>query len=346
VSTQVLTKHLIDNAIDFLDRAIDDFKDHPKYSVINFYTAVELFLKARLLHQDWLLVAVKPVDFDSFQAGDFSSVSFDEACKRLRKEVNSPIPDQAKQNFNAIRKHRNKMVHFFHEADDFASDEVSAIAAEQLRAWYDLNKLLTAQWRDVFNTYSKDFLRIERRLSGHREYLRTKYLDLQPQIAAQRANGVEVRICSSCCYEAVVTTGQIGNLVEAACLVCRLSASWFEYVCPSCSQQSDLDEGGSFTCPHCGHHDDEAAIGENINQLIITHDNYFDDHTVPANCTECSGHRTVVEYESRYLCIACFTHTETLESCDWCGEHNNGDMEGSAVFGCGFCDGRIGWERD
>uniref|UniRef100_E6QVY9 HEPN domain-containing protein n=1 Tax=mine drainage metagenome TaxID=410659 RepID=E6QVY9_9ZZZZ len=42
---------LVDNAFDFLDKAGREFKSEPKYSVIHFYAALELFLKARLLHE-------------------------------------------------------------------------------------------------------------------------------------------------------------------------------------------------------------------------------------------------------------------------------------------------------
>ena len=46
---------LTENSIDFLTEAIDGFQVQPKYSIIHFYTAVELFLKARLLHEHWSL---------------------------------------------------------------------------------------------------------------------------------------------------------------------------------------------------------------------------------------------------------------------------------------------------
>ena len=42
---------LVENAIDFLNQAADELANNPKYSVIHFYTAVELLLKARLCPQ-------------------------------------------------------------------------------------------------------------------------------------------------------------------------------------------------------------------------------------------------------------------------------------------------------
>lgn len=127
---------LTNNAIDFLNRAIDDFKAQPKYSIINFHTAVELFLKARLLREHWSLIVSKSPDRQKFDAGDFMSVTFDEACVRLQNIVQSPVPERARKNFDAIRKHRNKMVHFFHDADSGIGPAIEVIAREQLRAWY------------------------------------------------------------------------------------------------------------------------------------------------------------------------------------------------------------------
>ena len=40
-------RSLVENALDFLNKAIGELKDGPKYSVIHFYAAVELFHGAR-----------------------------------------------------------------------------------------------------------------------------------------------------------------------------------------------------------------------------------------------------------------------------------------------------------
>jgi len=40
---------LVCNALDFLQRSAVGLQESPKYSVIDFCTAIELFLKARLL---------------------------------------------------------------------------------------------------------------------------------------------------------------------------------------------------------------------------------------------------------------------------------------------------------
>ena len=119
-----LLNRLVDNGLDFLSRSIDELEQFPKYSVIHFYTAVELFVKARLMSEHWSLVVSKrqEPDWNDFVAGDFQSVTLDEAAKRLQKIVRSGLSRQELDAFRDIGKHRNKMVHFFHEAHSVADD--------------------------------------------------------------------------------------------------------------------------------------------------------------------------------------------------------------------------------
>ena len=47
---------LVGNALDFAETAARELEPSPKYSLINFGAAVELFLKARLLSEHWALI--------------------------------------------------------------------------------------------------------------------------------------------------------------------------------------------------------------------------------------------------------------------------------------------------
>lgn len=46
---------VVSNAIDFMTKSISELKEHPKSSVIDFYSSIELFFKARLLKEHWAL---------------------------------------------------------------------------------------------------------------------------------------------------------------------------------------------------------------------------------------------------------------------------------------------------
>lgn len=345
MNNEDLFDSVVENALDFLVRAIGEFEAEPKFSMIHFYTAIELFLKARLLQEHWSLVVQKDPDRKRFEAGDFHSVTFDVACDRLRKVVQSPIGEQTLKNFDAVRKHRNKMVHFFHEADAASPDTIKQIASEQLKAWAGLHQLLNSQWATTFNNYVKRFDDVEKSLKKHREYLRAKYDELLPSIKAGQAKGDVYIACDSCHFEAARAEEILGNLNKAACRVCGFNARFFTYTCDQCGNDSPLYEGGTFNCAHCGHKEEEEEIFEKINQFVATSDNYF-EALVPANCHECDGYHTVAEYEEQYLCVICLNHADELQVCGWCSEANTGNMEDSSWEGCTVCDGQAGHIAD
>ena len=66
---------------------IDEIEKHPKYSIINFATGIELMLKARLMWEHWSLVVEKTGDavLKDFQEGKAKTVTPREAMKRLRE---------------------------------------------------------------------------------------------------------------------------------------------------------------------------------------------------------------------------------------------------------------------
>ena len=104
---------LVASAIDFLNRSITDLRKRPKYSVINFCIGLEIFLKARLIKEHWAMVVMKPeaATIEQFKAGDFNSVSMEEAIRRLRNVAGERIGREEEFSFEQVRKHRNRLVH-------------------------------------------------------------------------------------------------------------------------------------------------------------------------------------------------------------------------------------------
>lgn len=280
MSNEQLEK-LVDNALEFLLRAITEFESAPKFSIIDFYTAVELFLKARLLAEHWSLIVSKDPDADKFVSGDFVSVTFDEACTRLAKVLKSAIPDTARRNFDAVRRHRNKMVHFFHK--DLSGTAMEDIAIEQLRAWHDLQRLLTQQWQQVFEQWAGQLRDVEKRLNRHREYLRAKFEALAPDLTALKESGVPIVVCRSCNFKAARSTELIKDLYEARCLVCGSAQSWLRFACPECDVEGRIEDGGEFRCESCKAVISESKLIDLLDENVVTPDNYF-DNMLPANC--------------------------------------------------------------
>jgi hypothetical protein len=326
-----------------LGHAIETLESAPKFSVIDFYTALELFLKARLLHEHWSLVVAKDADWEKFVLGDFVSVGFSDACARLDKVVRSPLSAGSRSKFDAVRRHRNKMVHFFHAGEQGDRDIIEAIAIEQLSAWHELNELIEKQWHDVFSPWEKAIARIETQLQRHKKYLRAKFEGLGSELARLAANGAEVGACHICNFEAaIVSEGDLPSLREGKCLVWSGNNKWLLSNCPGCSQVGRLSEGGHFVCD-CGYDADDQQLVDVLDETVVTKDDYM-DNPYPANCGECESYHSVVSFEEKNLCVVCLDVTTELGFCGFCNDANTGDMEDSYLTGCGHCDGKARWD--
>jgi len=334
---------IVANAIDFLTLATEEFGDRPKHSVIAFYTAVELMLKARLIEEHWSLVVGKDADMNKFKSGDFVSVPFDEACRRLQQIVGSPVPEQTRKSFDEVRKHRNKLVHFYQDLSTAEARE--QVAIEQLRAWHGLLGLVRVQWADVFSKHGKTFEELDKKFAKHREYLRTRFESLVDEIKKLKQDNAKICECSSCGFEAAKVEALVGELFESTCLVCKMKSRWIEVECTSCQKTMRFEGDDGITCPHCDTRYSQEELADLIDDDPATPDNYFDQNT-PGNCSWCDGYHTVVSYREKFVCSSCLHLSDYLGTCGWCNEGNNGDMEDSSWRGCSHCDGRGGWDAD
>lgn len=344
----LLFQQLVHNAIDFLEAAIADFETRPKHSVINFYNALELLLKARLMREHWSLIVAKDAHWQKFLKGDFVSVSFEEACKRLDQIGNTAISNRARQNFDVIRQHRNRMVHFIHPENAATKNrsELETIAIEQLRAWSDLNTLLTIQWREHFEMFAGDLLRIERALHTYKTYLQAKFDARKEHIDGLIADGKTVRSCRACGFRALLCYDDSHNREDVRCLVCDAADYLLRLKCPDCGETGYASQGFGFRCEfdscECEASEDELA------GILHEGERSYDDLSSrpPANCSDCDGYHTVIAYDGGYLCVTCFAWSDHLAHCEWCSEASTGDMEDSYWKGCGVCEGQSGWDKD
>ena len=342
-------ERLVENAMDFLSQSIRElFDEQPKYSVIHFHAAVELFLKARLMAEHWSLVVArhKEPDWGRFVAGDFVSVSLEEAAKKLDKVVGSGLGKQALRAFLGVTKHRNKMVHFFHEgvSDDENAKLRREIAKEQLTAWYLLHRLLTSKWSDVFSAWSKKLGEIDGDLRTLQEFLKVVYEQVEPELDKRRSNGAVIVACPSCGFASQEHEDWVGELYEAKCLVCGLADRCLTIECPECCEPVRFVNEGFGECGSCRRPLEPEYLAE---ALIDERATYIakkegDDSWDPGNCSDCDGYHTVVrlsEDGDRHLCTSCFGEFESMQVCGWCNESNTGDMADSFWAGCSVCDG-------
>ncbi len=335
--------------MDFLSHSIDEFKEHPKFSVIHFHTAVELFLKSRLMAEHWSLVVSNrgDSDWEKFIVGDFRSVTLIEAVDRLNKIIRSGFSKKDLKTFKSLTNHRNKIVHFFHESDSEEGNEKlrEAIAKEQLTTWYLLHKALTDRWSNVFSPWFVNLNEIDSRLRTHREFLQVIFDQKMPELENFKQHGYIFRNCLTCEFPSQKNIDEIGKLYEAECIVCGFTENCITIACPECEQPIVFRNEGFGKCENCNHSFDPNSLAE---ELVDDRNTYIarlegDDSWQFGSCGECDGFHTVVRLDkegNNYLCTTCFGEFDSMETCGWCHELNTGDMADSYWFGCGICGGK------
>jgi len=338
---------LVENALDFLSKAISEIKESPKFSIIHFYAAVELFIKARLMAEHWSLVIAKrqDPDWDKFISGDFQSVSLDEAASRLTKIVRSGLSTQEHQAFREIAKHRNKMVHFFHEAHTEKDTDkiIRTIVKQQLFAWYFLHKLIINKWKAVFEPWKNEIMVLDKALRKHHGFLNIVFDQVKLEIGKKKDRGCVFEICPSCGFESQEHEDDFDLVYESKCLVCELVEKHLKIKCPACEGIVIFENEGFATCDSC----DKSFEPNDVVGVLLDHDAAHismadgDDSWDLGNCSNCDSHHTVVRQDDgTYICASCFEEFDSLNNCHWCNEPNTYSMEYSYYSGCNMCDGK------
>jgi hypothetical protein len=335
-------ENLVRNGIDFLQKAMSQLDEDPKHSVINFYTAVEIFLKAPLVLEHWTLVVVdRDFSRQRYEAGDFISVTFEDACSRLGNSLNRPLTKGAKDAFDRVRRHRNRMVHFYHSG--ISGKQREAIKLEQAQAWFELNRFITDTWHDEFHSFTQEFKRMERSLIANNHYARAKYENLATKIDGMKKAGTVFAECPYCKTAGLQVDEVVENLTSYHCIVCFQRDVRLKVTCPECGDQDQYvvaDDG--FTCGECDHSISSEGVYDLLDDSKKRYTKDYFDASTPANCGECQGHHTVCEYGDGYLCTSCLAYTDSVGHCEWCNDSMTGSTEDTYVTGCEFCDGYAG----
>ena len=344
---------LVQNAFDFLRKAKSEIVTAPKFSIISFHTAVELLLKARLMHEHWSLV-VSPrqePDWKKFVAGDFQSVSLKNAAERLNNVIGIGLSNKEMKSFTEISRHRNKAVHFFHidHSKEDNTEQVNLIVKEQLTAWFFLHNLLVNKWQSVFDRWKAEINELDRELKSIHTYLQVVFDQNQAEIQKVIQAGKIVKKCPSCNFEANVHSPLNDKPYDSACLICGLTQRVLRISCPTCNEEVEFVNEGFGSCDSCSTTFDPKTVAG----LLIDEGGAYisakegDYNAYEGNCSDCDGYHTVVRTEDdSWICAGCLIMVDKINFCGWCNEANTGDMEMSFISGCNYCDGRGGWERE
>lgn len=329
-----------------MERAIDELDTYPKYSIINFYSGLEIFLKARLMAEHWSLIVVTSrngaPDIEKFEEGDFKSVSLSEAKNRLEKSIRFIISKDEYDAFDECRKHRNKMVHFFHEAQSselYEKMHLKQVAQEQIVAWFYLHQFLTERWWKLFRPWEERLEKITKKLIKHHSFLHATFISVSPEIETLKKEGYNITFCPACLFQSYKLDKDSDSSFKSRCLVCDVARDCFRFDCLQCNHKVIFEGEGYATCQGCN----ESYTPEYLKTIC-----YVEQEDILGNCSMCMGYHSVVnlDHHDSYICTECLYPSSKLEECDYCGELNNGNMEASIAIGCSHCDGKYGNNYD
>lgn len=348
---EALFKSITENAFEFLEKSLDEFDISPKFSIIHFASAIELFMKARLLSEHWSLIVerVDGANIEELFSGNVRTVSPNTARKRLKNIVLDPVPNEAVKIFNNIATHRNRAIHFGYHNDQ-ANIELEKIVTEQCIGWRHLQKLLENNWNSVFIEFKEKISSIDKKMRDHQGYLDAKYKSLIPDIKTITSSGGRVKNCYSCGYDTAHVENIEGDISLGACLLCSVSETIIKLECPDSECTQEIEFGNYFGppefCSSCGT-PFESWVSEGLDTGVGTTSDNMLDH-IDINCPNCpSQHHSVVEHHSQYICITCFDFSSKIGVCEWCNEGQLGGVpEYSYLTGCESCDGNAGWHDD
>lgn len=330
---------LMENGLTFLNKAILEFDNDPKSSLVNFWNGVEILMKVPLVNHDWRLIVARSkgkqaVSRDEFLSGDFRSVGFAETCKLLKSELGISIDNKAQAFFETVQDHRNRIVHFYLDAVTVA--ELDVLRNEQADAWFALSRLITREWRKVF--HRDQWSGVDKihtsLLNSSKYYAAAKFRSLREEL---EASPHDYRICKVCSQASFLAIKDDNALVFTEdCKVCGQFERYILVRCSECHHESKLEEGDEpFLCKNCDHSQDRYSA---LDQGDSLPEDYLHSAT-PAGCCECEGYDTVCHYEKGYLCMQCLAYFDSLGCCEYCSYPSSYVPSYSSTGGCGFCDG-------
>lgn len=326
---------LTDSAFDFIINAIDLLNNDNKRAIIEFYLGVELFFKARLIGEHWSLVLEHP-DNDSIQSflqGDAKTVSLNTASNRIERIAGQKVNPKAIASFEIIRKHRNKMVHFYHDGLS-SQKKQDQLYADLIQGYYHLYTLLNKDWKDLFNQFEDKTSSLHFKIHRLKDFLNEKFVNLQQHINNGKLKGNHYLSCPACSFDSFEILKSNDTIQNGVCLVCGHSENTVFTSCEDCGIDFNLFSGEQ-SCPKCKNDIDVYDIVCEV----VTSDNYYD--TVSATCSECGEYESVHQRSdgNGFFCVSCFETFEYIYQCEYCGSHSTTEREHSYLSGCEICDG-------
>lgn len=341
---------LVKNALGFVNSSIDHLKKKPKNAIVDLYTAIELFLKARLMSEHWTLMLAKPEtgDLQSLAVGDFLSVYLDDALKRIPAIIGETIEKDACNNFKALGEHRNQIVHFAHSGMDDLGATQAGVIVEVWASWHYLHALLTGEWKKVFEPYAAELHVLSQRMMHQADFIRARFEILKPQIDILGKKGKTFTACGHCKMPAAIVGTSHSWGTDYECMVCGVDdttvvPSDAELPCPECAEPFKFCQAGVDVCPGCGFEITTDILIDLCSKSFPEGDSWCEgDGPHIASCHKCKHPQPSVFFiEGMWSCVCCFDRGWGAITCERCGEYVTGDMERIQYFACHKCEDQV-----
>lgn len=335
---------LVKNALDFLTKSIKELEaGETKYSVINFYSGVELLLKARLLREHWCLCAsdVNKMAQKQFTSGDFESIGLKEAKSRLANILGCKLSVQEENTYEKLRERRNRAVHFYHP-DDLRSEK--KVAIEQLVGWHFLYRRLTESWKDCFEPFLPELEKLHGAISPREEYYPSIYAEMKDEIQKKAKNRL-IANCELCGQKSALTKGEVVKGVHRLdCTVCSGETFVLFLPCRKCGKLAPRTFEPANTCQWCGGVN-AANLEESFKWAETTYPAAFPN----AWCGDCgyTVRESVIAIDTASLCLAChaFYEHSDVGCCGYCGSRVTGLVGDRFSPGCVRCEHSFSYEE-
>jgi hypothetical protein len=356
-------KQLVDNAFDFFNNSLTNLEHKPKFALIDFYTGIELCLKARLLHEHWSLIVLKDPDISKFKAGNFISLGLSDSIKKLGSVQSIILKQNTHDIFIKLGEDRNKMVHFHHsitsqQRTDKDRDDIINKICTAWHAFFDL--LEDKNWCDVFKEYKSKIDTFQNELLKNNQYLEFKYKPQKKDLEDRKQKGEDISNCSKCGYNSFQYKERFINDIATGkykyCSVCNFENEDIEILkinCTFCTKTTSV-KADNYQCTHCANiistesllkswylaGMDSGAVDYSLYEILGLGE-YID-----GNCNKCN--ESTLFFEPDYMhafCISCFNYIESnsMTRCEYCGELIfEYDGEPTYEYGCDKCTGNLG----
>lgn len=347
---------LVGNGLDFLEKASDELETDQKYSIIHFSTGLEILLKARIFAEHWSLISMNPHDcnWSGIKDGTETTIGANNLCTIISTITGTSL-NYEKEVFKTIFDHRNKVVHWI------PHEQIEETAAEQCRAWYSLEQLLTNRWKTYFSNFLPRISQVDDKLLKYRTHLEVRFKALEAKLKEPEAAGSLID-CPACELKAMVLENHGELFSEANCWVCKVSDSLVRFACgcwlPIYSLPADCVCGDEHNYDELVESDDyleqyEFPVSIRSRMLdvmdpkrVLSPKESLSYRPNRVHCGECAGlltEPTVGPLDNgSYRCVNCGNDfsQEKLETCECCDEQWAGmSMEHSYYLGCEHCDG-------